>query len=74
MELDYRSYKYIPIECIEDKLKDLDKIKELKEQIKVEKNKKKILLDKINNLDIQNYLLKKRIVEYERDFGKQNSG
>lgn len=61
MELNYKQYKYIPIEYLEEKCKDLDKIQELKREIEDNKKKRNILLEKIHNLEIQNYLLKKKI-------------
>lgn len=51
---------FIPIEEIQNNCKYLDQIRELKEKLKETERKKNILLEKINNLEIQNYLLKKK--------------
>lgn len=52
MVVSYKGYKYIPFEYIEMKLDSTDKIKNLKKEIELLKNKNK-------KLEIENYLLKK---------------
>lgn len=70
MAVSYKSYKYVPMWVIEGNLKYCDWIRELNTKVKEEKKKKKILLDKISNLEIQNYMLKKKVAEYERNINK----
>ena len=48
----YTDYVLIPFEMILDKCKDQDKIRNLKLEIK-------LLKDKLKNLEIQNYILKR---------------
>jgi hypothetical protein len=52
MIISCKGYKYIPFESIEMKLESNDKIKNLKKEIELLKNKNK-------KLEIENYLLKK---------------
>jgi len=60
MTISYKNYKYVPLWILEENLNYCDKIRELKCEIKENNKKRNILLEKIHNLEIQNYLLKKR--------------
>lgn len=60
MTISHKGYIYIPIKMAE-RYNCYEKIHKLETELEESKRKKNILLEKINNLEIQNYLLKKKI-------------